>query len=46
MLVSIFIALVYLHNKTLYPDHPDAEYPVFERDFISREAYLLFLEKS
>lgn len=45
MLVTMLLTLVYLHNKTYYPDPPDAEYPVFERDFVSREAYLLFLEK-
>ena len=24
---------------------PDAEYPVFERDFVNRTAYLAFLER-
>ena len=44
MLVSILITLVWLHNTTYNPDPPDAEYPVFERDFIDKQSYLRFLE--
>mgnify|MGYP001502576838 CR=1 FL=1 len=45
MLITILISLVWLHNTTYNPDPPpDVEYPVFERDFINRQAYLRFLE--
>lgn len=42
MLVTILITLVWLYDTTYDP--PDAEYTVHERDFIDRQAYLLFLE--
>ena len=42
-LLSLLFA--WLHNVTHYPDPPDAEYPVYLRDFVNREAYLRFLEQ-
>ena len=45
MFSVVIVMLAWLHNVTHYPDPPDAEYPVFERDFVNREAYLRFLEQ-
>lgn len=39
------VALAWLHNVTQNPDPPDAEYPVFERDFVDQEAYLHYPEQ-
>ena len=45
MISVVIVMLAWLHNVTHNPDPPDAEYPVFERDFVDREAYLRFLEQ-
>ena len=44
-MLVVIVMLAWLHNVTHYPDPPDAEYPVFEKDFVNREAYLRFLEQ-
>lgn len=33
-------------HRAQNPPPPDAEYPVFERDFVNRTAYLAYLENS
>ena len=45
MLLVCIMMLSYLHNNTrIYADPPDEVYPVFERDFVNRAAYLKYLE--
>lgn len=45
MITLVLGIMVWLHNSTIPPDPPDVEYPAFERDFVTRDAYLRYLEQ-